>query len=172
MHRLLPFLVLAACCLRQGARAEAASTATAFVNGLWFTGKSFERSTFYAVDGALTKRKPSREIETIDLGGGFVAPPFADAHNHFPDSEQTFEWANRSFLEHGVFYVLNANDIAERSNPIRPRLGKADTVDVIFAHGGFTSPTGHPRALYERLVQPKRLRVSKTGTRGARILRH
>src|SRR5262245_17961504 len=154
MFRFLLFLVLAASCLQQGA-AQSASKATAFVNGLWFTGKNFQRGTFYALEGVLTRRKPSAEIETMDLGGGFVVPPFADAHNHFPDSEQTFEWANRSFLESGVFYVLNANDIAERSNAIRRRLATADTVDVIFAHGGFTSPTGHPKALYERLVDQK-----------------
>src|SRR5687767_12531699 len=53
-----------------------------FINGRWFDGKSFQRQTLYAVDGVLTKKKPVKVDETIDLADRFVVPPFAEAHNH------------------------------------------------------------------------------------------
>jgi imidazolonepropionase-like amidohydrolase len=128
------------------------SSGVTFVNGQWFTGGDFRPATFYAVNGVLRDKRPPGELETVDLRGGFVIPPFADAHNHFPSAEGNFDWANKGFLAAGVFYVLNPNDIAEQTNPLRPRLGSPTTVDVIFAHGGFTSSTGHPRQLYEGLI--------------------
>src|SRR5215469_591235 len=82
--------------------------AKAFVNGQWFTGKHFQSTTFYAVDGILTRRKPADPVQTVDLQKGFVVPAFADAHNHFPSSKQDLASANRAFLDAGVFYVLNA----------------------------------------------------------------
>lgn len=77
--------------------------------------------TFYAVDGILTKQKPSGPIETVDLQGRFAVPAFGDAHVHFPSTEQNFEMANRAFLQAGVFYVLNAGGSADTENPLRSR---------------------------------------------------
>ncbi len=141
--------------------------AVAFVNGQWFTGSDFRPATFYAVNAALREKRPRGELETVDLHGGFVIPPFADAHNHFPSAEENFDWANKDFLDVGVFYVLNPNDIAEQTNPLRPRLGSPATVDVIFAHGGFTNFTGHPRQLYEGLIDRKILPYEKWQLEGA-----
>lgn len=105
----------------------AVSTATAsiprqFVPGYWFDGKEFARTSFYAVDGVLTKHRPREPVETVDLHRGYVVPAFGDAHNHFPSSRDNFSSSNRLLLGSGVFYVLNPNDIAERSNPIRTAL--------------------------------------------------
>src|SRR5215472_8440289 len=87
---------------------HSSSQEKAFVNGKWFTGKKFQSATFYAVNGILTKQKPTGPIETVELRGGYVVPAFGDAHSHFPSTEQNFETANRAFLQAGVFYVLNA----------------------------------------------------------------
>jgi len=125
--------------------------AKAFVNGQWFTGKDFQRTTFYAVDGILTRRKPAGTTETVDLQGGFVVPAFGDAHSHFPSTEQNFDKANRAFLEAGVFYVLNAGGDAEKENPLRSKLGSPATVDAIFAHSVFTCLNGHPKPYLEYL---------------------
>ena len=133
----------------------AAPPARQFVNGRWFTGSTFKPATFYSVQGVLTKKKPAGKIETVDLQGGYVVPAFADAHSHFPDSDATLAWTNGASLAAGVFYILNPNDIAEKSNLIRGRLGKPTSMDVVFAHGGFTCPGGHPKALYEYLVDQK-----------------
>ena len=126
--------------------------AKAFVNGQWFTGKNFQSTTFYAVNGILTKRKPTGLVETVDLRGGFVVPAFADAHNHSPSSEQNVGTANRAYLDAGIFYVLNAGGNADSANPTRAQLGTPTTVDVIFAHGLFTCPGGHPKPYLEYLI--------------------
>jgi cytosine/adenosine deaminase-related metal-dependent hydrolase len=48
-------------------------------------------ATFYAVNGVLTSRRPSRIEESVDLANGFVIPPFGDAHCHHFDSERGLE---------------------------------------------------------------------------------
>ena len=128
------------------------SQSKAFINGNWFTGKDFRSTTFYSVGGFLTSQKPSGPLQTVDLHGGFVVPAFADAHNHFPGSEQELPAANRAYLGAGVFYVLNAGGNAERENFIRTQLDTPTTVDVIFAHALFTCSGGHPRPYLEYLV--------------------
>src|SRR5215472_14568435 len=129
------------------------SQAKGFVNGKWFTGKDFQSTTFYAVNGILTNRKPTGPVEIVDLQGGFVVPAFGDAHSHFPSTEQNFETANRAFLQAGLFYVLNAGGDADKENPLRSKLGATTTVDVIFAHSVFTCPGGHPKPYLEYLKE-------------------
>src|SRR5215813_9953124 len=132
---------------------HSSSQAKAFGNGKWFTGKDFKSTTFYAVNGILTKQKPTGPIEAVDLRGGYIVPAFADAHSHFPSTEQNFEKANRAFLQAGVFYVLNAGGDADKENPLRSKLGTTTTVDVIFAHSVFTCPGGHPKPYLEYLTE-------------------
>jgi imidazolonepropionase-like amidohydrolase len=129
--------------------------AIAFVNGNWFDGKEFRADTFYVVGGLLAHVQPSSAVETVDLQGGYVIPGLGEAHSHFPDQERSFDWANGQALKAGVFYILNPNDIAEKTNPLQNRLQTPSTVDVVFAHAGFTTPGGHPKALYEDLVDKK-----------------
>src|SRR5215470_3784303 len=129
------------------------SQAKAFVNAKWFTGREFQSTTFYAVNGILTKKKPTGPTETVDLQGGFVVPAFGEAHSHFPSTEQNFEKANRAFLQAGVFYVLNAGGDAEKETPLRSKLGTPATVDAIFAHSVFTCPGGHPKPYLEYLKE-------------------
>ena len=156
-HRFLTLTLLTLALIFQPAPAQQASPSPAkeFVHGRWFDGQRFRERTFYAVGGKLTTKRPPGKLETIDLQNGYVVPPFGDAHNHFPDSAKTLSWTNPLFLASGVFYILNPNDIGELANPIRGELGSSSTVDVIFAHGGFTCPGGHPQPLYEWLVDQK-----------------
>ena len=56
----------------------------AFGGGRWFTGSAFEEGTAFAVDGVLTFEPPARVDSTIHLAGGYVVPPFGEAHNHVP----------------------------------------------------------------------------------------
>ena len=148
---ILIFLVLSLLIVYRVGSSPSGSEAKAFVNGKWFTEQHFESTTFYAVDGILTKRKPPGPIETVDLQGGFVVPAFGDAHVHFPSREQNFEMANRAFLQAGAFYVLNAGGNAETENPLRSKLGTPATIDVIFAHSVFTCHRGHPQPYLEYL---------------------
>jgi imidazolonepropionase-like amidohydrolase len=105
-------------------------------------------------------------METVDLRGGFVVPAFADGHNHSPSSKQDLAAANRAYLDAGVFYVLNAGGNAEPANSIRAQLGTPATVDVIFAHGLFTCPGGHPKPYLEYLVDRGALPLDKEKLEG------
>ena len=149
---LLPFLVSFLLVIPRVGSSPSGSETKAFLNGEWFTGKEFRSTTFYAVNGILTRRKPTGPMETVDLQGGFIVPAFADGHNHSPSSKQDLAAANRAYLDAGVFYVLNAGGNAEPANSIRAQLGTPGTVDVIFAHGLFTCPGGHPKPYLEYLV--------------------
>lgn len=122
-----------------------------YVNGQWFEGSGFTIGNRYVRDGLFVPFiRPDEDHVVIDLGGRFVVPPFGDAHSHHP--EQHFSEANRAFIENGIFYVLNANDIPCYGNRARQFCFTAQTVDVLFAHAGFTCTRGHPSALYERLL--------------------
>ena len=59
-----------------------AQRVAAYVNGRWFNGTGFENAVFYSVAGVLRTQKPAQVDTTIDLNGGFVVPPFGEAHNH------------------------------------------------------------------------------------------
>ena len=121
-----------------------------FANGRWFDGKNFRRQTFYSVGGVLTKRKPPKIDETIDLADGFVIPPFAEAHNHNVGGGLRL---NRDFVRQmvqrylaaGVFYVKIPGNLAETAAIMRREfVGRADSVDVAFSNAVLTSRDGHP----------------------------
>jgi imidazolonepropionase-like amidohydrolase len=121
-----------------------------FVDAQWFDGKNFQRQTFYAVDGVLTKRRPSEIDETIDLAGGFVIPPFAEAHNHnlgsaiYLNREFTRQMIER-YLAAGVFYVkIPANPADHAALLRREFVNRPDSVDVAFSNAVLTSRDGHP----------------------------
>lgn len=119
-------------------------------NGQWFDGKNFRRQTFYSVGGVLTKRKPSRTEETIDLANGFIIPPFAEAHNHNLGSavylnREFIQQMIRRYLAAGVFYVkIPANPVDHAVTLRREFVNRPDSVDVSFSNGVLTSRDGHP----------------------------
>lgn len=120
-----------------------------FINGQWFNGKSFQRQTFYAVDGVLVKKRPTRIDETIDLSNGFVIPPFADAHTHNLDGTFNLEKIIKAYLDEGTFYVQVLGNYATGAKQARPVLNKHSSLDVVYANGGLTSTLGHPFLAYE-----------------------
>jgi len=129
-----------------------ASRSIAFEGGQWFDGTQFTERTLYVVDGRFASERPATVDTTISLDGHFVVPPFAEAHTHKIDQASTIEGANRAYLEDGVFYVANLNNMPTFANPLREQLGRPSTIDAIVAHGGFTGPGDHPQPLYENLV--------------------
>lgn len=120
-----------------------------FVNGQWFDGKNFQRQTFYAVDGVLTKKKPSGIDETVDLANGFVIPPFADAHTHNLDGNFNLDKVIKAYLDEGTFYVQVLGNYATGAKQAKPFLNKPSSLDVVYANGGLTSTLGHPFLAYE-----------------------
>ncbi|GJL55580.1 MAG: hypothetical protein NPIRA02_27120 [Nitrospirales bacterium] len=125
-------------------------------NGQWFDGETFQRMTFYAKDGHLTKTRPAVVDEVINLDGGFVLPPFGEAHTHKVEGPWNIEQAVVTYLKHGVFYVKNPNSIRTFTEQIRGSINIPQSIDVTFAHAGLTSSMGHPVALYEDFLRVHR----------------
>jgi imidazolonepropionase-like amidohydrolase len=124
-----------------------------FINGQWFDGKDFRRETFFAVEGVLTKKKPAKIDETVDLRNGFVIPPFADAHTHNLDGSFNLEKIIKAYLREGTFYVQVLTNYATGAKIAKPFLNKPTSVDAIYANGGLTSTLGHPFLAYEPRAQ-------------------
>ena len=119
-----------------------------FTNGLWFNGTAFEKKTMFSV-GNVFRESFEGEATVVDLGGKYVVPPFADAHNHAFSDPQNAD-AQQRFLRAGVFYVKNPNNSASVVAPLRAKLNRPETVDVVYANGGLTRTGGHPSQIYAR----------------------
>lgn len=132
---------------------ESAPPALELRNGRWFDGQGFVERTLFAVDGVFASECPPESmgvIEVRDLAGGYVVPPFAEAHNH--NVHDGADAALRRYLEQGVFYVKNPNSLPRTTTSIRAQVNRADGVDVVFAGGGLTSSGGHPVDIVEPQV--------------------
>src|SRR4051812_32360806 len=101
-------LLLAAgsCSSPPNAAPAPATHGTAYSNGHWFDGTQFRSRTMYVVGSSFATRRPVRVDTTIDLGGGFVVPPFGDAHYHLTDPRI----AAATFLRDGIFYVKDQSN--------------------------------------------------------------
>lgn len=125
----------------------------AFVGGQWFTGTGFETTTAYAVGGVLTFEPPARVDSTIDLAGGYVVPPFGEAHNHNIEHSPRIGGTIRRYLADGVFYVQNPNVLPRTRHPLANEVNTPTSIDVTFANGGLTATGGHPIPLVRRNVE-------------------
>ncbi len=118
-----------------------------FVNGRWSDGMTFQGRVMYAVNGVLTRRRPVRLDETVDLQSGFVVPPFGEAHNHKVEGPRDVDARVRRYLRDGIFYVKITNSIRDFTVQIAHRLKTPASIDVVFANAGLTATGGHPIAL-------------------------
>lgn len=120
-----------------------------FTNGKWFDGKNFKRAVFYSANGVLTKKRPPKIDETVDLRYGFVVPPFADAHTHNLDGKANLDKLAPAYLAEGTFYVQVLGNYASGAKQARPFVNKPGALDVSYANGMLTSTYGHPFLVYE-----------------------
>jgi hypothetical protein len=125
----------------------------AFDGGRWFTGTAFEERTAYAVDGVLTFEAPARVDSTIHLAGGYVVPPFGEAHNHNIEHSSGIGRTIRQYLRDGVFYVKNPNNLPRTRYPLAGTVNVPTSIDVVFANGGLTAAGGHPVAHVQRNIE-------------------
>jgi hypothetical protein len=142
------------CAAAFGSGTPAANDATtAYINGLWFNGTSFERKIGYVVGEHLSFRRPAMVDRTIDLHGGFVVSPFGEAHNHNVETLNRVDALIATYLRHGIFYVKNPNSLARDRQPLAPLLNRPDSIDVVFSNGAFTGSDGHPVEIPERVIR-------------------
>ncbi|MBT8082399.1 MAG: amidohydrolase family protein [Gammaproteobacteria bacterium] len=120
-------------------------------NGTWFNGTNFESGTRYIVGDSLVSTKPDSISERIDLEGGYVIPPFSDAHTHRPATTDRILSDSQFFLDAGIFYIMNHGNISRYSESFRSALASAGTVDAVFSNGIVSSPQSHSVELWQRL---------------------
>ena len=132
------------------------SDSYAFINGRWFDGQGFQPTTWYSVQGRLTRTPPQGRVETVDLSGLFVVPPFGEAHNHNVEGPWNVQTVAERYLKDGVFYVKNPNNVRDFALQIRRAVNQPTSIDATFAHAGLTGRGGHPVALYEDVLRVSR----------------
>jgi len=143
-------LVLAVVVPFSSARPQAQTTAVAFEGGRWFTGTAFESRTAYVDSGILSFRRPARIESSIDLAGGYVVPPFGEAHNHNVEGSGNIDRLISRYLEHGIFYVKNPNNLPRDREALAGKIKLPTSIDVTFANGGWTGVDGHPMEIAKR----------------------
>ena len=125
---------------------------TAYVGGQWWMGDHFEpRDTVWADGGAFVPGPLADAERVVDLAGRYVVPPFGDAHTHMLSSAWS-TWIAEPYVDQGTFYALVLTDEAERANAVRAEFEGPGTMDVAYAHGGFTSAGSHPGPTYEMIA--------------------
>jgi len=124
----------------------------AFTNGLWFDGHSFRRRIGYSVLGVITFRKPPSIDAVVDFGGGYVVPPFGEAHNHNVEPLNMVDLLIQRYLAHGIFYVKDPDNLPAGRDQVLSKLNRPESIDVMFSNGGFTGPGGHPAEIVKRNI--------------------
>jgi hypothetical protein len=139
-----------AACAGSGAVTTTSSGAhgVEYRGGQWFDGTRFVARTMYVVGGTLHARPPAMVDSVIDLSGGYVVPPFADAHQHLVDPR--IQLTINAFLRDGIFYVKDQSNAPVGRRPIDNLLNRPTGFDYISANQGWTSPGGHPVEVIQR----------------------
>lgn len=147
-------LLLAAACRSgsAGSGVDPAIPVVEYSNGVWLGDSDYGRRTAWSVGETLTFRRPARVDSSVDLGGGFVVPPFGEAHNHNVENPDRIDALARKYLEHGIFYVKNPTNFPGVRGKLAGKINSPATIDVAFSNGGLTGSGGHPLDLVRRNV--------------------
>ena len=141
------------------------------VNGRWFDGTRFESRTMY-MSGERFIPKPRIDPDSvIDLHGGFVVPPFAEAHNHNFDasSPETAKAVVDKYMADGVFYGQNPANVLRARQGLLGFINNPKGVDVKFSNAALTGPGGHPLGLFLRNLSRGAMLPTDTNTTGGFI---
>jgi imidazolonepropionase-like amidohydrolase len=142
-------LLLAACANGAG---EPRADRTAYVNAQVFDGERFAPGTIVVEGDRIVDADPSTAANRIDLAGGYVVPPFCEAHNHNLGDADENEAAIAQYLHEGIFYVGILSNLPALTDPVRHTYNTPTSVDVIFANGPLTASGGHPIRIREMFL--------------------
>jgi hypothetical protein len=113
----------------------------------------FQSRTMYVRAGRFIEPM-ERADSVVDLERGYVLPPFGEAHNHnlelIPSQPARLDALIRRYMETGVFYVQNPDNLPRTRGDLAARVNRPDAPDVAFANGGITGPGGHPIEIAQR----------------------
>lgn len=121
---------------------------TEYRGGRWFTGTRFIDTTVYVSNGVFRDRDGARPDTVVDLAGGYVVPPFGDAHQHLIDPDPTRP--NAALLADGIFYVRDQGNAPVMRRILDRVFNQPSSIDYISANQGWTSPGGHPLEVLRR----------------------
>lgn len=109
------------------------------INGLWLDGETFVARTVYVEKARLRLTPPATIDEVVDLDGGYVVPPFAEAHTHNAALRRAPE-----FLRQGIFYAKVQGIATALGHAARPWFARTDTLDASLSLAPLTASNGHP----------------------------
>jgi imidazolonepropionase-like amidohydrolase len=148
------FLILAAACSSSAHPPTVDNTTagpvTEYRNALWYDGHVFVARTMY-VRGDRFVAATAHVDRVVDLAGGYVVPPYGDAHNHWVEAPLVDAYIAEN-LRAGIFYVRDMGTPPVVHDAMRAKLNRPDSVDYVATHQGFTGPSGHPMELVDQLV--------------------
>lgn len=121
-----------------------------FVNGRVFNGQHFQKQEFYIQEGIFSFREPARVDSVIDLGNGYVIPPFGDAHTHLFSRVEDFSKHNDLFIKDGVFYAMNQDPIYTLTDTVIALAEQKSTVDISYTRGVVTASWNIVAGLYRQ----------------------
>lgn len=114
----------------------------------WFDGQEFQRGTLFVHEGRFVASLPADvRAQRLDLAGGYLVPPLAEAHNHNLQNPWAFDNFASRYIADGVFYAAMLCSDPAGVAPLRERAGAPDTPDVAFVTSCITSSDGHPLAM-------------------------
>ncbi len=137
-------LLLGACASSAG---EPRAERTAYVNAQVFDGEHFAPGAIVVEGDRIVAADPSTAARRVDLAGGYVVPPFCEAHNHNLGSADENEAAIAQYLREGIFYVGVLSNLPALTDPVRYTYNTPTSVDVIFANGPLTATGGTRQTL-------------------------
>lgn len=131
----------------------------AYVNGHVWNGDRFDDRPLYVRGGQFVEA-PAEADTTIDLGGGYVIPPFGDAHTHnLGAGGVSVQMADSLYLPQGIFYAADLTnphseitaerDFFDTPMSIREHFRRETTLDVAYTLGGLTATGSHPAPVME-----------------------
>jgi hypothetical protein len=110
--------------------AEPGNLVLEFTNGRWFDGNVFCEKTVYVVNGLISFHRARHVDRVIDLSGGFVVPPFGEAHNHNVEPLNKTDALIERYFQHGIFYIKNPNNLPNGREQVVSKINRPDSIDV------------------------------------------
>lgn len=141
-------LAMGACAGDAGLPAER----TAYVNAQVFDGERFSPGALVVEGDRIVSADVSTASERVDLGGGFVVPPFCEAHNHNLGGADRNDETIAQYLREGIYYVGILSNLPALTDPVRHTYNTPTSLDVVFANGPITAAGGHPIRIREMFL--------------------
>lgn len=119
--------------------------------GLVLMGDEFVRRDLYMDNGVIVQSLPDDPDLRIDASGGWIVPPFAEAHCHVFLGGDVSRAKSAEFLSSGIFYAASLSNPKGARGGYERDLESVPAVDVIWTNGGVTRTECHPIPLYRTI---------------------